>query len=56
MTSDSGHMQSAGMADGVLIGPGNFTSSVPDEHVEVDKLVTAARIYAASALKVCEYS
>lgn len=56
MTSDSGHMQSAGMADGVLIGPGNFTSSVPDEHVEVDKLVAAARIYAASALKVCEYS
>jgi len=56
MTSDSGHMQSAGMADGVLLGPGNFTSSVPNEHVEVDKLVTAAKIYAVAALRICGYS
>lgn len=53
MGSDSGNMQIAGMRDGVLIGPGNFTSSVPDEHVEVEKLIAAARIYAASALKLC---
>ena len=53
MTSDSGHMQTAGMVDGVLLGPGNFASSVPDEHVEVDKLVAAARIYAAAAVGIC---
>jgi len=53
MGSDSGNMQLAGMRDGVLIGPGNFTSSVPDEHVEVDKLIAAAKIYAASVLKLC---
>jgi acetylornithine deacetylase/succinyl-diaminopimelate desuccinylase-like protein len=53
MTSDSGHMQSAGMTDGVLLGPGNFTSSVPDEHVEVDKLVAATGVYALTALGVC---
>lgn len=53
MASDSGHMQVAGMADGCLIGPGNFTSSVIDEHVEVDKLIAAAKIYAATALRIC---
>ena len=53
MASDSGHMQAAGMKDGVLVGPGKFTSSVPDEHVEVRKLVAAAKLYAATALRVC---
>jgi len=53
MASDSGHMQAAGMKDGVLVGPGKFTSSVPDEHVEVSKLVAAAKLYAATALRVC---
>ena len=56
MASDSGHMQAAGMNDGALIGPGAFTSSVVDEHVEVDKLVAAAKIFAAAALRVCEYT
>jgi acetylornithine deacetylase/succinyl-diaminopimelate desuccinylase-like protein len=55
MSSDSGHMQAAGMNDGALIGPGSFTSSVVDEHVEVSKLVASAKIYAATALKVCGY-
>lgn len=55
MASDSGHMQGAGMKDGVLIGPGKFTSSIPDEHVEVSKLIAAARIYAAAALRICGY-
>ncbi|MGH9140639.1 MAG: M20 family metallopeptidase [Vicinamibacterales bacterium] len=54
MASDSGHMQAVGMNDGALIGPGAFTSSVVDEHVEVDKLVAAAKIFAAAALRVCE--
>jgi acetylornithine deacetylase len=53
MASDSGHMQAAGMKDGVLVGPGRFTSSIPDEHVEVSKLIAAARIYAAAALRIC---
>jgi acetylornithine deacetylase/succinyl-diaminopimelate desuccinylase-like protein len=53
MGSDSGNMQLAGMKDGVLIGPGNFTSSVADEHVEVAKIIAAAKIYAASVLKLC---
>jgi acetylornithine deacetylase len=53
MASDSGHMQAAGMRDGVLLGPGQFTSSVPDEHVEADKVIAAAKIYAATALRVC---
>ena len=56
MGSDSGHMQRAGMKDGVLLGPGPFASSVPDEHVEVDKLIAAARIYAATALRVCGHT
>jgi acetylornithine deacetylase len=55
MASDSGHMQAVGMNDGALIGPGAFTSSVVDEHVEVDKLVAAAKIFAAAALRVCGY-
>src|SRR5262249_28370273 len=37
MASDSGFMSAAGMKDGVLLGPGRFTSSLPDEHVEVEK-------------------
>ncbi|HEV8255484.1 MAG TPA: M20/M25/M40 family metallo-hydrolase [Casimicrobiaceae bacterium] len=55
MASDSGHMQAVGMNDGALIGPGAFTSSVVDEHVEVTKLVAAAKIFAAAALRVCDY-
>jgi len=56
MASDSGHMQAVGMNDGALIGPGNFTSSVVDEHVEVDKLVAASKIFAAAALRICDYA
>jgi acetylornithine deacetylase len=55
MASDSGHMQAAGIMDGALIGPGRFTSSVADEHVEISKLVEAAKIFAASALRICGY-
>lgn len=55
MASDSGHMQAVGMNDGALIGPGAFTSSVVDEHVEVTKLVAAAQIFAAAALRICQY-
>lgn len=55
MASDSGHMQAVGMNDGALIGPGAFTSSVVDEHVEVPKLVAAAKIFAAAALRICGY-
>lgn len=51
--SDAGIMQAAGMRDGVVMGPGKFSSSVPDEHVEVEKLVSASKIYAAAALKLC---
>lgn len=56
MSSDSGHMQAGGMKDGVLMGPGKFTSSLPDEHVEVDKLLAAAKIYAATALRICGHA
>jgi acetylornithine deacetylase/succinyl-diaminopimelate desuccinylase-like protein len=55
MASDSGHMQAAGIADGALIGPGRFTSSVADEYVEVSKLIDATKIFAASALNICGY-
>ena len=53
MASDSGHMQVAGMKDGVMLGPGKLTSSIPDEYVEVGKIVDAAKIYAATALRIC---
>jgi len=55
MASDSGHMQAAGISDGALIGPGRFTSSVADEYVEVSKIAAAAKIFAATALRICGY-
>jgi acetylornithine deacetylase/succinyl-diaminopimelate desuccinylase-like protein len=55
MGSDSGQMQSAGMLHGALIGPGKFSSSLADEYVEVEKIVAATRIYAATALRICGY-
>ncbi len=55
MGSDSGQMQSAGMSHGALIGPGKFSSSLADEYVEVDKIIAAAKIYAATALRTCGY-
>lgn len=56
MASDSGRMQEAGMKDGVLMGPGAFTSSMQDEYVEVQRVIAAARIYAVTALELCGYS
>jgi acetylornithine deacetylase len=55
MGSDSGQMQSAGMLHGALIGPGKFSSSLADEYVDVANIVSAARIYAATALRICGY-
>jgi acetylornithine deacetylase len=55
MGSDSGQMQRAGMAHGALIGPGKFSSSLADEYVDIEKIITAARIYAATALRICGY-
>jgi len=55
MGSDSGQMQGAGMAHGALIGPGKFSSSLADEYVDVDKIVSAAGIFAATALRTCGY-
>jgi acetylornithine deacetylase len=52
MGSDAGIMQTAGIRDGVVMGPGSFPASVPDEHVEVDNLISAAKIYAATVLKL----
>ena len=54
--SDAGFMQAAGMRDGVVIGPGSLTASVADEHVEVEKLVAASKIYAAAALELCGFT
>ncbi|HLW58563.1 MAG TPA: M20/M25/M40 family metallo-hydrolase [bacterium] len=51
--TDAGFMQEAGIRDGVVMGPGRFTSSLPDEYVEVDKLVCAAKIYAAAIIDLC---
>jgi acetylornithine deacetylase len=55
MGSDSGQMQSAGMSHGALIGPGKFSSSLADEYVEVAKILSATRIFAATALRICGY-
>jgi len=56
MGSDSGQMQSAGMSHGALIGPGKFSSSLADEYVDVANIVSATKIYAATALRVCGYA
>lgn len=51
MGADSGHIQAAGIP-GVMFGVGNFTSSIPDEWVELPKVVDIAKIYALSAYRV----
>ena len=53
IASDAGIMQATGMRDGVLMGPGRFTSATADEYVEVEKLILAAKVYALMALDVC---
>jgi acetylornithine deacetylase/succinyl-diaminopimelate desuccinylase-like protein len=45
MGADCGHMHAAGIP-GVMLGVGTFTSSVPDEYIELSKAVDLAKIYA----------
>jgi acetylornithine deacetylase len=51
MGSDAGCLQGAGIP-GAVCGVGTFTSSVPDEYVELEKLVDLARVYALATLRV----
>src|SRR5207244_12520583 len=44
IASDAGTMQAAGMRDGVLMGPGSFTSATADEYVEVAKQIGRAHV------------
>lgn len=55
MGSDASHLGAAGMS-GILLGPGSIVVSVPDEHVEVSKLINAAKIYSLIMLEVCGVS
>lgn len=50
MGADAGALQAAGIP-GVMCGIGTFTGSVPDEYIELSKLVTLTRIYALAAYR-----
>ena len=49
--TDAGTL-SQGKIPGVVCGVGNFTSSIPDEYVEVSKIVKLAKAYALAFYRV----
>ncbi|MFY1634879.1 M20 family metallopeptidase [Solwaraspora sp. WMMB335] len=52
--TDAGHIvRHDPKAIGVVCGPGGKYNTMPDEKVEIDELVSAAKIYALSILDVC---
>lgn len=52
--TDAGHIvRHAPQTIGVVCGPGGKYNTMPDERVEIDELVAAAKIYALSVLDVC---
>ena len=50
--TDAAHLSRAGIT-GIVYGPGGKHTTGPDECMEVDDLVTAARVYALAMLAVC---
>src|SRR5439155_5369931 len=50
--TDAAHLSRAGIP-GVVYGPGGKQSTAPDECVDLDDLLTAARVYALTILAVC---
>ncbi|MDE3075872.1 MAG: M20/M25/M40 family metallo-hydrolase [Chloroflexota bacterium] len=50
--TDAAHLSRAGI-QGVVCGPGGKKTTSPDEAVEVDELVNAARIYALTIAAIC---
>ena len=51
MAADAGSLQSAGIP-GVMFGVGTFVSSVPDEFVEVSKVIDLTKMYALAGYRV----
>ena len=50
--TDAAHLAEAGLP-GVVYGPGGKYSTAPDERIEIEDLLTAARVYALTILEVC---
>jgi acetylornithine deacetylase len=54
--SDMRHLINIGGVPTVLFGPGDVRQAhAPDEYVEIEELVTAARVLALTALRFCGY-
>ena len=54
--SDMRHLVNTGGVPTVLFGPGDVRQAhAPDEYVEIEELVTAARVLALTALRFCGY-
>ncbi|WP_432826507.1 M20 family metallopeptidase [Dactylosporangium sp. CA-092794] len=52
--TDAGHItRHAPQTVGVVCGPGGKYNTMPDERVEIDELLAAAKIYALSIVDVC---
>jgi acetylornithine deacetylase len=52
--TDASHLQSVGGMTGVVCGVGGKYNTMPDERIEVGMFHDAARIYALTALDVCQ--
>lgn len=50
--TDAAHLANVGMT-GVVYGPGGAFNTMPDERVLLDDVVTAAKVYALTALRTC---
>jgi acetylornithine deacetylase len=54
--SDMRHLINTGGVPTVLFGPGDVRQAhAPDEYVEIEELVTVARVLALTALRFCGY-
>jgi hypothetical protein len=51
--TDAAHLWHTGGIPGVVSGPGGKHTTAPDEAMEIDELLKAARIYALAILDVC---
>ncbi len=51
--TDAAHLWHTGGIPGVVCGPGGKHTTAPDEAMEIDELVRAAKIYALAILDVC---
>jgi acetylornithine deacetylase len=52
--SDAAHLQNyAGIADGIVCGPGGRYNTMPDERVDIEDYLLAIRLYAATITDLC---